>query len=132
MANTFLLRIVTPSHVVYTGDVQKILLRSSDGQFEILANHERMITSTVPYVSTFVDKDGNKKELFISTSVVKVASDEVVICSDAAEFEDEIDFKRAEAAKNRAEERLKSQEIYDIELEKLALLRAVERLKLKK
>ena len=93
MANTFLLRIVTPSHVVYTGDVQKILLRSSDGQFEILANHERMITSTVPYVSTFVDKDGNKKELFISTSVVKVASDEVVICSDAAEFEDEIDFK---------------------------------------
>ena len=132
MANTFALRIVTPSHDVYNGEVEKILLKNADGQFEILAHHERMITSTVPYVSTFVDSDGNKKEIFISTSVVKVSPDEVVICSDAAEFAEDIDFERAEAAKKRAEERLKSPDIYDKELDKLSYLRAVERLKLKK
>lgn len=132
MANTFALRIVTPSHDVYNGEIEKILLKNADGQFEILANHERMITSTVPYVSTFVDQDGNKREIFISTSVVRVSPDEVVICSDAAEFAEDIDFKRAQAAKDRAEERLKSKEAYDRDLEKLALLRAVERLKLNK
>ena len=108
MANTFLLKIVTPSHDVYNGEVQKIFLKNADGQLEILANHEKMIMSTVPYVSSFVDSNGESKELFISTSIVKVSKDEVVICSDAAEFAEDIDFERAEAAKNRAEERLKS------------------------
>lgn len=132
MANTFLLRIVTPSHDVYNGDVQKIFLKNADGELEILANHEKMIMSTIPHVSSFVDEQGNKKELFISTSVVKVSRDEVVICSDAAEFAEDIDFERAEAAKKRAEERLKSPDIYDKELDRLSYLRAVERLKLKK
>ncbi|MDO5516611.1 MAG: ATP synthase F1 subunit epsilon [Clostridium sp.] len=132
MANTFLLKIVTPSHDVYDGDVQKIFLKNADGELEILANHEKMIMSTVPYVSTFVDSNGDKKELFISTSVVKVSRDEVVICSDAAEFAEDIDFERAEAAKKRAEERLKSPDIYDKELDRLSYLRAIERLKLKK
>lgn len=132
MANTFLLKIVTPSHDVYDGDVQKIFLKNADGELEILVNHEKMIMSTVPYVSTFVDKSGDKKELFISTSIVKVSKDEVVICSDAAEFAEDIDFERAEAAKKRAEERLQSPDIYDKELDRLSYLRAVERLKLKK
>lgn len=132
MANTFLLKIVTPSHDVYNGEVQKIFLKNADGQLEILANHEKMIMSTVPYVSSFIDSNGENKELFISTAIVKVSKDEVVICSDAAEFAEDIDFERAEAAKKRAEERLKSPDIYDKELDKLSYLRAVERLKLKK
>ncbi|MBE6062240.1 MAG: ATP synthase F1 subunit epsilon [Clostridium butyricum] len=132
MANTFLLRIVTPSHDVYNGDVQKVFLKNADGELEILANHERMIMSTVPHVSSFIDEKGNKIELFISTSIVKVSGDEVVICSDAAEFAEDIDFERAEAAKVRAQERLKSPDIYDKDLDKLSYLRAVERLKLKK
>lgn len=132
MANTFLLKIVTPSHDVYNGDIQKLFLKNSEGELEILANHENMIMSTVPYVSSFIDSNGDKKELFISTSIVKVSKNEVVICSDAAEFAEDIDFERAEAAKKRAEERLKSPDIYDRELDKLSYLRAVERLKLKK
>ena len=40
MANTFLLKIITPSHEVFNGEVQKVFLRNSDGSFEILANHE--------------------------------------------------------------------------------------------
>ena len=132
MANSFLLRIVTPSHDVYNGDVQKIFLKNADGELEILANHEKMIMSTIPHLSSLIDEQGNKKELFISTSVVKVSRDEVVICSDAAELAEDIDFERAEAAKQRAEERLKSPDIYDKELDRLSYLRAVERLKLKK
>ncbi|WP_294405709.1 ATP synthase F1 subunit epsilon [uncultured Clostridium sp.] len=131
MANNFLLKIVTPSHDVYEGLVQRVFLKNSDGEFEVLANHESMITSTVPNITKFVDDKGQEYELFISTAIVNVIKGEVIICSDAAEFAEDIDFSRAEEAKKRAEEKMLSPGIFDKERVKLALLRATERLKLK-
>ena len=58
MANSFLLRIATPSHDVYAGLVQRVFLKNKDGEFEVLANHENMITSTVPNIARFVDEKG--------------------------------------------------------------------------
>ena len=131
MANSFLLRIVTPSHDVYEGLVQRVFLKNYDGEFEVLANHENMITSTVPNIARFVDDKGEVHKLFISTAIVNIIKGEVIICSDAAEFAEDIDFDRAEAAKKRAEEKIMSPDIFDKERVKLALLRANERLKLK-
>ena len=132
MANSFLLRIVTPSHDVYEGLVQRVFLKNKDGEFEVLANHENMITSTVPNIARFVDEKGETHELIISTAIVNIVKGEVSICSDAAEFAEDIDFNRAEQAKKRAEEKMSSPEIFDKERVKLALLRANERLKLKR
>ena len=131
MANSFLLKIVTPSHDVYEGMVQRVFLKDSDGEFEVLANHENMITSTVPNIAKFIDENGEAFELFISTAIVNVVKGEVIICSDAAEFAKDIDFERAEKAKKRAEEKMLSPDIFDKERVKLALLRANERIKLK-
>ena len=41
MANTFLLKIITPDHEVYNGEVEKVFLKNADGDFEVLANHAR-------------------------------------------------------------------------------------------
>lgn len=131
MANNFLLKIVTPSHDVYEGLVQRVFLKNSDGEFEVLANHQNMITSTIPNITKFVDGKGTEQELFISTAIVNVVKGEVVICSDAAEFAEDIDFNRVEKAKKRAEEKMMSPDIFDKERVRLALLRANERLKLK-
>ncbi|WP_294377833.1 ATP synthase F1 subunit epsilon [uncultured Clostridium sp.] len=132
MANNFLLKIVTPSHNVYEGNVEKVFLKNIDGEFEVLANHENMITSTIPNITKFVDEKGEEKELFISTAIVNIVKGQVIICSDAAEFAEDIDFKRAEEAKKRAEEKIMSPDIFDKERVKLSLLRANERLKLRK
>lgn len=131
MANSFLLKIVTPSCDVYNGMVQRILLRNSYGEFEVLANHGDMITSTVPNIAKFVDENGEMFEVFISTSIVNIIKDEVIICSDAVEFANDIDLERAEKAKKRAEEKMLSPDLYDKERVKLSLLRANERIKLK-
>lgn len=131
MANNFLLKIVTPSRDVYNGMVQRVLLRNSDGEFEVLANHGDMITSTVPNIAKFVDENGETFEVFISTAIVNVIKDEVIICSDAVEFANDIDLERAEKAKKRAEEKMLSPDLYDKERVKLSLLRATERIKLK-
>lgn len=132
MANTFLLKIITPSHEVFNGEVQKVFLRNSDGSFEILANHESMITNTVPSIMKFIDKDGKENELFVSTSIVNINNNELAICSDAAEFESEIDEQRALKAKERAERRLKEPEKYNKQRAEAALIRAKERILLKR
>lgn len=132
MASTFLLKIITPNKDVYEGQVEKVFLKNDDGDLEVLANHENMITTTIPSVTKFIDDKGSARELFISTAVVNVTKDGMTICSDAAEFPEEIDFIRAEKAKKRAEEKLKEPEKYDKIRDQLSLLRACERLKLRK
>jgi F-type H+-transporting ATPase subunit epsilon len=132
MANTFLLKIITPGHDVYNGEVEKITLKSVDGEFQILAHHQNMLASTVPCIATFKDAKGNDEELFISKSIVQINNNEVTISSDAAEFEEDIDEARAEEALSRAENRLKESGVYNKQRAESALLRAKERLKLKK
>ena len=132
MANTFLLKIVTPSHEVYNGEVEKVLLKASDGEFEVLANHANLISSTIPCIAKFKDADGNDNELFISRSLVQVSNNEMTISSDAAESREEIDEARAEEAMRRAEDRLKDPDRYNKHRAELALLRAKHRLMLKK
>lgn len=132
MASTFLLKIITPGHEVYNGEVEKVFLKNADGDFEVLANHENMIASTIPCIAKFKDSQGIEDELFISTSIVHVTENQMTICSDAAEFEVDIDEARAEQAKIRAENRIKNADGHNRQRIQSALLRAKERLKLKK
>lgn len=132
MGKTFALKIITPSHDVYNGDVEKLFLKNVYGEFEILANHENMITSTIPYITKFLDSDGKEEKLFVSSAIVYIYQGNVTICTDAAEFPEDIDFERAKKAKIRAEERLKKAEEYDKQRYSLSLMRAIERLKLNK
>ncbi|MBE6071229.1 MAG: ATP synthase F1 subunit epsilon [Clostridium butyricum] len=132
MGKTFALKIVTPSHDVYNGNIEKLFLKNTSGELEVLANHEDMITSTVPYIMKFLDSDGEEQRLFVSSAIVYVYQGNVTICTDAAEFPEDIDFERAEKAKSRAEERLQNAEEYDKQRYTLSLARAIERLKLKK
>lgn len=133
MANTFLLTVTTPSHDVYAGEVEKVFLKSIDGDFEVLANHENMIASTIPCIARFKDANGAEDELFISTSIVYINENKMTICSDAAEFEEDIDEIRAQEAMERAKKRLeKAVGSYNKERAELSLLRATQRLRLKK
>lgn len=132
MANTFLLKIITPEREVYSGEIEKITLKSVDGEFQVLANHGDMISSTIPHITIFKDSKGVEHELFISKALTQVSNNEMMICSDAAEFEEDIDEARAEQAKERAENRLKEAGLYDKTRAEAALLRAKERLILKK
>ena len=66
-----------------------------------------MITSTVPYITRFLDDKGTEQKLFISSAIVYVSDGNVTVCTDAAEFPEDIDFDRAEKAKDREKKNLK-------------------------
>lgn len=131
MADTFELNIVTPMKDVYNGKVKKLFLNGSSGNFEILPHHTSMIAATVPSVVRFEDEEGKIVKLFVSSGIVNVEKETVSLSSDAAEFPKDIDFKRAEKARDRALKKLEEPDKYDVKLLKAALLRANERLKLK-
>ncbi|WP_297422903.1 ATP synthase F1 subunit epsilon [Clostridium sp.] len=132
MANTFLLKIITPDREVYNGEIEKITLKTADGEFQVLANHADMISSTIPHIAKFIDDKGVEHEIFISKALTQVSNNEMIIGSDAAEFEEDIDEARAEQARERAESRLREAGLYNKERAEAALLRAKQRLLLKK
>lgn len=128
MASTFRLQIVTPDRMFYDEEVEMIIARTVDGDVGILANHA-LLVSPLSIGKIRVKKDGKFKEAAISEGFVQVEEDYTRVLTDSAEWPEEIDIERAEAAKQRAEERLKTDRSnIDVMRAEAALQRATNRL----
>jgi F-type H+-transporting ATPase subunit epsilon len=106
MAKTLNLQIVTPEGIAYSEDVEMVGLRSVEGQIGILPNHIRLMTQMVPGEMT-LRKDGQMKFLAVGEGLVEVTHDRVAILTDMAVAVETIDEAEAEAARRRAEARLR-------------------------
>ena len=79
-----------------------------------------------------IHEEGEKKEASLISGFVTILPESVTVMAEVAEWPDEIDFKRAEDAKVRAERRLASNEAgLDTLRAEMALKRALVRLGLK-
>ena len=124
----FLLEIVTPENVFYKGNAEKVIVRPIEGDLCVLKNHE-------PYVAPLgigkmnVIKDGQSRYAVLSHGYIKVSKEKVDILADTAEWADQIDVKRAEEAKARAEKRLanKTPDL-DVLRAEIALKKAIQRI----
>lgn len=103
---TIKLEIVTAERQVFSGDVTTIIAEGSEGQLTVLPKHAPLITMLAPG-ELVIRKDGDEQYLVISGGFMEVMPDKVIVLADACERSDEIDLERANAAKQRAEERLK-------------------------
>lgn len=104
---TIRLEIVTPEKMVFSDDVDMILAWGVEGQLGILPHHAPLMTILQPGDLVF-RKEGKEEALTISGGFLEVRPDKVVILADACERAEEIDVARAEAAKQRAQEALKT------------------------
>lgn len=118
------LRIVTPSKELYNDNADMVIMRGTSGDIGVLKGHQPL-TTTLGYGLLKI-KNGEKE--LISTlfgGFVDVQPDVITILTDSAEWLDDIDIKRAEDAKKRAEERLNSKDAnIDFLRAELALKRA--------
>jgi F-type H+-transporting ATPase subunit epsilon len=131
MADTIKLNIITPERKAYEGEVIELTTENDIGRLEILPNHVPMVTSIVPTVTTFTTVDGKKLKLFTSTGVLKIEKNELDLLSEDVEWPQEIDVKRAEEAKKKAEQLLSEKENIDYKRAELKLKRALARLRTK-
>jgi len=126
---TIRLDVVTAEQVVYSGDVDLVIVPGSEGQLGILPHHAPLMT-TLQMGELRVRKGGEEFSLAIHGGFLEVRPDRVIVLADAAEKAEEINIARAEEAKRRAEEALKHHppEI-DATRTEAALRRALTRLK---
>ncbi|MCY8425587.1 F0F1 ATP synthase subunit epsilon [Bacillus vallismortis] len=125
---TVKVNIVTPDGPVYDADIEMVSVRAESGDLGILPGH---IPTVAPLKigAVRLKKDGQTELVAVSGGFVEVRPDQVTILAQTAEKAEGIDKERAEAARQRAQERLNSQS-YDTDIRRaeLALQRALNRL----
>ena len=132
MAALFPFEVHTPYRLFYSGMVQTIVLTLLDGEVGVYANHTSFTAPVVPCLLKIKDKDGNWKTAFTSEGILEVKEHKNVLVSDAAEWPEEIDLERANKAKERAEETLRSGGIkFDMDKAASSLRRARMRIRVK-
>ena len=128
--NTFTLRIITPDRVLFEGEVQRVILRTSEGDIGILAKHEKYVAALPAGAVRITMPDGTQRTAALSGGAVRVAPESTSILANAAEWAEEIDVewaKRSEADALRKKEQSKTQ--HELELAELKLKRALNRLR---
>ena len=130
MAKLFSLKILTPEREFFEGEVEAVNLNAPDGKVEILANHTPFIMP-VDVGTLSIKQNGEWTEAVNSEGFIEVRRHDVVIFVQTCERHDEIDVRRAEEARRHAEEVMRQkQSMTEYQQSKLALARAMARLKL--
>ena len=124
----FHIEIVTPDGIAFDGMVESLLVRTDDGDVEILANHADLLAA-IDTGRARIIVDGEKKFASVSGGFLSVNAGDVRLCIITFEFADQIDLHRAEQAKARAESALKvAKDARDERIAKAKLARAASRI----
>ena len=130
MAKTFHLEIIATDRIFFSGETEHLVVTAIDGLLGIMAGHEPLVTS-LPTGELKYLVDGEWKYAAISEGFIQVMPDSSIILADTCELPEEIDIKRAQEAKERAEELLRQkQSIKEYYETQAALNRAMNRLKI--
>ena len=100
------LKIITHEKIVFDGEAEEIILNTTSGQIGILKDHIPITTSLVVGVTKVMTGDACR---YFATmgGVFQFKDNNAVILTDVCEDGKDIDVTRANAAKERAEARLK-------------------------
>ncbi len=123
------LDVVTPQKLAYSEKVDLIEGPAIDGLIGILPDHAPLVTAMKIGVVRVV-KDGEEIQIAISDGFMEVRPKRINLVVRTAELPEEIDIDRAQAARERAEEKLeKDKDNIDFARAEAAYDRAKARLK---
>ena len=112
------LEIITAEREVYADDVDIVVAPGIEGQLGILPHHAPLMTVLQPG-EILVRKDGEPSYLAVTGGFMEVMANKVTILAEACEYPEEISEERAQAAIERARERMNNR-TSDLELERAA------------
>ena len=105
--NLFTLKIITPDRIFYEDQVSMVEFNTTEGEVGVYKRHVPTTVIISPGILTITEEEGTK-EAALHAGFAEILQEEVVIMAEIIEWPDEIDVSRAEAARQRAEERLNS------------------------
>ena len=105
--NLFKLRIITPERVFYEGEVSMVEFNTTEGEIGVYKKHVPTTVIVSPGILTITEAE-ETREAALHAGFAEILQEEVVVLAEIIEWPAEIDIDRAKAAKDRAEERLRS------------------------
>ncbi|KKQ52781.1 MAG: ATP synthase epsilon chain [Parcubacteria group bacterium GW2011_GWD2_38_11] len=125
MSSRIKFKIVTPERTLFEQEVDQITLPVTDGEVTIMPDHRSYIASLKAGEVMF-KVDGKETLLVVSSGFVEFNNNTLVVLADTAEAAGEIDLKRAEEARKRAEE-IKNEKVTMSEMEYARVAAAIEK-----
>jgi F-type H+-transporting ATPase subunit epsilon len=121
--------LVTPERILLQAQVDELNVPSELGYLGILPGHTALLT-TLGEGELMVRQGAVQRFLAVFWGYMEVNDDKVTILAEVAEPGEEIDRARAEAARDRAEDRLRRTQELDIDFERAraAFIRSMIRL----
>lgn len=101
------LEIISPNKVVYSADIDMLIVRSIAGDLGIMPKHASLLAGLVPHAMRAMI-DGTENLIAVSGGFIQVQPDKIIVLASAAELPIEIDINRAKKAYERAQKRLES------------------------
>lgn len=130
---TFNVHLLSAHRTFYEGECESLVVPAVDGQYGVLAGHSNTITAIVPGKLTFRAPGREEREAAISSGIMKVEDNDVLVLADSILLPEEIDEQRAEREAAQAKEammqKLSIQEYYSAQAQ---LARAVSKLKIRR
>ena len=128
----FQVHILAADKNFYEGPCVSLTIPTSDGEQGILAHHSDMIAAILPGTLRYQTPDGPVQLAAVSSGMVKIEKNEVLVLVDSVERPEEIDAARARREADEAREAMlqkKSRQEYQVAQATLA--RALNRLRVK-
>ena len=124
------LDIVTPERLVYSDEVDEVIVPGSQGELGILPHHAPLLT-TLGLGELRIRKGGSEESFAIIGGFLQVRPDRAVVMAETADMAAEIDLERAEEARREAERALEAGfvEPADLAIARAALQHALLRIR---
>ena len=127
---TFRLEIIAPDRIFYSNDIYMVEYNTVEGQVGVYADHIPMTQIIAPGRLIITERNEEKQAALLS-GFVEITPEKMTILAEAVEWPQDIDIKRAEEAKIRAQRRISSEQGgVDIGRAELALKRSLIRLEI--
>lgn len=128
--DTFTLKVVATNRIFYEGPCQMLIIPAIDGEKGIMAHHEEMVIAVEIGEIRIQTPEGEWIRAVVSRGFVQISHNRATLLVLSAEKPEEIDVRRAEEAKERAQEQLRQkQSLQEYHISKASLARAMARLK---
>jgi len=112
----FPLKIVTPDGLIFDGQAEEVVVRSTSGDLGILAGHVNCVAPLGMGRATIII-EGKRRYAACIGGMISVVDGKVTLVPTTFEWAESIDAARAEASQQRAEKVLQKKDASDTEIQ---------------
>ena len=103
---TFAFELVSPERLLFTGEVEDVVVPGAEGELTVLKDHAPLMTILRPGVVTIGEAGGKKTQLYVGGGFADVAPTGLTILAESATPLEEFDATKLEIALQDANEAL--------------------------